>query len=235
MSFILDALKKSEHKRRAQAGGESAVLFEMSDKKIIARRRSLQLLIILLLLGILLLLAGLLWQRPWKATDRSGLSEIEIVEPSVPAPAAQAQVEIPAPAAQTQEDVEPAPQPSLAEPEETTATVPVPSAADTQPTPGPVQTAPAVPVTSRAPEAAQDQVYTISDLPPDVRRRLPALQMALHAYNAADADASLVQINGRLVREGAQIAEDLMVDEITSDGVILRSGIYRFLLPRRGQ
>ena len=33
MSFILDALKKSEYKRRAQAGGESVTLYDVSEKK----------------------------------------------------------------------------------------------------------------------------------------------------------------------------------------------------------
>jgi len=224
MSFILDALKKSEHKRRAQAGGESAALFEMSGKKISARRRSLQLLIIFLLLGILLLLGVLVWQNPWNATDRSRMSEIVIAEPPAIAPAVQ-----------PQEDVQPTTQPSLAEPRKRAVTVPFPSAVATQPTPVPAQAPPVAPVTPTAQQPVEDQVYTISDLPTDVRRRLPALQMALHAYNATDADASLVQINGRLVREGAQIAENLSVDEITGDGAILRSGAYRFLLPRRGQ
>ncbi|MFO7813774.1 MAG: general secretion pathway protein GspB [Pelovirga sp.] len=235
MSFILDALKKSEHKRRAEAGESSAPLFEISEKKIITRRRSLQLLLIFLLLGILLLLTVLVWQGPWNVTDRSGLPEIVIAEPSASASATQDQVATPAPAAQPQEDVEPTSQSSVAEPGEGAANVPDPSAVFTQPTPVPDQVPPAEPVTTTAPEAVEDRIYPISDLPVEVRRRLPELQMALHAYNAADADASLVQINGRLVREGAQIAEDLTVDEITSDGAVLRSGRYRFLLPRRGQ
>ncbi|MBD1400694.1 general secretion pathway protein GspB [Pelovirga terrestris] len=235
MSFILDALKKSEHKRRAQAGGESVALFELYDKKIIARRRSLQLLMIVLLLAILLLLGVLVWQRPWNATNRSEMPEIGIAEPSVPAPAAQPPVVIPAPTAQSHEDLEPAPQSLVAQTGEPAAAVSAPSAEALQPVPVPVQGPAAEPVIMTTPPPLENQVYAISDLPTEVRRRLPPLQMALHAYNAADAAASLVQINGHLVREGTQIADNLSVDEITSNGAILRSGRYRFLLPRRGQ
>lgn len=249
MSFILDALKKSEHKRRAQAGGEPVTLYQGNEKKITQRRQSIIVVMIFLLLGIFLLLAVLVWQRPWMGRNNPELSVALAIDPparvparqgvaanqSAPAPIAQPQLEIPAGVAQPQEQVErPLQSPIDSSPDPDVAGQTM-SPVVTQSTPAMAEVLPGEPAAMVDAELAEDYVYSISDLPVDVRRRLPALQMALHAYNAADADASLVQINGRLVREGAQIAENLTVDEITGDGAILRSGIYRFLLPRRGQ
>lgn len=212
MSFILDALKKSEHKRRAKAGQEPQALFEPSAPTSSVSRRWIMIFVVLLLC-ILLLLAVLVLQR---SQNSQVLPErpLATVADTVVAPAPFPSV---APSVALQPDVEQQPRieesqgAGLEQRAEPTAAVPSSS------------------------EETEDQVYRISDLPTEVRRRLPALQMALHAYNAADADASLVQINGRLVREGAQIAENLTVEEITPDGAILRSGSYRFLLLRRGQ
>jgi hypothetical protein len=249
MSFILDALKKSEHKRRAQAGEESVTLYQGNDKKIAQRRQSIIIVMIFLLLGIFLLLAVLVWQRPWMGRDNPELPVALATNPPATVPARQGvAANNPAPALTAQPQVEiPAGVVPPQEQAERPLQSPIDSAPDpdvggqtrlpvvTQSTPTTAEVLPGEPVAMVNAELAEDRVYSISDLPVDVRRRLPALQMALHAYNAADADASLVQVNGRLVREGAQIAENLIVDEITGDGAILRSGIYRFLLPRRGQ
>jgi hypothetical protein len=213
MSFILDALKKSEHKRRAQAGQEPQTFFGPSTPTSSVSRRWI-LVLVVLLLGILLLLAVLVLQRspdPHVAPERLLARDAETAVSPAQLPSVVPSV-VPRPVVQGQPEGEGFPESALEQ-----------------------HTEPAPAVSSSPVVETEDQVYSISELPPEVRRGLPALQMALHAYNAADAAASLVQINGRLVREGAQIAENLSVDEITSDGAILRSGRYRFLLPRRGQ
>lgn len=208
MSFILDALKKSEHKRRALAGQESQAVFDAPAPASAVSRRWILVLVAFLLLCILLLLAVLVMQRsrnPQVLPTRPLATDVDSV--IAPAPSV-----VLRPLAQRQPELQVSQGAGQEQRSEPAAAVPVSPSVETG-----------------------DPVYRISDLPADVRRRLPALQMALHAYNAADKDASLVQINGRLVREGAQIAENLMVEEITVDGAILRSGSYRFLLPRRGQ
>lgn len=214
MSFILDALKKSEHKRRTVAGQEPQAIFEPPPPTSSVSRRWVLVLVALLLLCILLLLAVLVVQ-PSRNSHVLPPRPLTTVADTAIAPASLASVVpsvVPRPDVQGQPAGEGLPEPAVEQrPEPTTA----------------VSASPVV--------ETEDQVYSISDLPTEVRRRLPALQMALHAYNAADAAASLVQINGRLVREGAQIAENLTVEEITPDGAILRSSSYRFLLPRRGQ
>lgn len=218
MSFILDALKKSEHRRRALAGQEPQAIFEPPAPTSSVSRHWILVTVALLLLCILLLLAILVLQRS-RNSDVVPARPLATVTDTVVAPAPFPSV---APSIALQPDIQPdvQRQPRVQESQEAGLEQ---------------RTEPTAAVPSSPSEETEDQVYRISDLPTEVRRRLPALQMALHAYNAADADASLVQINGRLVREGAQIAENLTVEEITPDGAILRSGSYRFLLLRRGQ
>ncbi len=229
MSFILDALKKSEHKRRAEAGGNSVELDEVRENTTVKHRQSAQLLLIFLLLGVCLLLGVLVWQRPWSVPEHLESPVTTATEQTVIVPVARRPADISARVTHQQEGGMPLSPPEEERPRDV-ASVPAPLPAVKLPGSVSMTESPA------GPDVAVDTlVYRISDLPADVRRRLPALQMALHAYNASDAAASLVQINGNLVREGAQIAEQLTVDEITSEGAILRSDSYRFLLPRRSQ
>ena len=217
MSFILDALKKSEHKRKAEHDQEPRVVFDPAPVNTSVSRRWIPL-VVLLLLCVVLLLAVLVWQR----TGQEGvIPEQRVVDIESPAPEARGAVVMPVvppsealpPVLERQPEIEPLQAVAVAEQDD------APVREDS------------VPETA----ADQDRLFTIAELPADVRRRLPTLHMALHAYNANDAVASMVQINGRLVREGAQITDNLTVEEITMNGAILRTEGYRFLLPRRGQ
>ncbi|MBW6508538.1 MAG: general secretion pathway protein GspB [Desulfuromonadales bacterium] len=214
MSFILDALNKSERRRRALAGEEPQAICEPPAPIAAVSRRWILVAVALLFLCILLLLAILVVQS-------SRNSDVVLVQPLAPVADT---VVMPAPL--------PSPAPSIApQPDvQRQAGVEESEGAGLE-----QRTEPTAAVPSSPSAKTEDPVYRISDLPPEVRRRLPVLQMALHAYNPAAADASLVQINGRLVRAGAQLAENLTVEEITPNGAILRSGSYLFLLPRRGQ
>lgn len=226
MSFILDALKKSEHKRSTQAGQQAIEIYEPRGNRTNKRRSALQLLLIFLLLGILMLLVVVVLQRPWEPTaiteskTTDGLQEPVVV--SIPvSESSDVPIEV-SPVSQSQVETAGSLQPVVEE-----------------------RSVPAVVVAARSPIAAataspdvateEEILYSFAELPADVRGRLPVLQMALHAYNANDAGASLIQINGRLIREGAHIGDNLTVEEITANGAILRTDRYRFLLPRRGQ
>ncbi|MFO7765559.1 MAG: general secretion pathway protein GspB [Pelovirga sp.] len=222
MSFILDALKKSEHKRRARDEGEARAIFEPVGVKTSFSRYWIMLVVVLLLCAILLL-GVLLWQRSWQ--DDSTLEQpaaatrqrTTATQPSVAVPLAPSS-DVVRPAAQRQSEPD-----RLLKPVEEQPVGEQPDIAA-----APQNSTPAV-------SAAEDRIYSISELPANVRGRLPTLQMALHAYNPADPAASLAQINGRLVRKGSPAGDNLTVAEITADGVILRADDYRFLLPRRGQ
>lgn len=58
------------------------------------------------------------------------------------------------------------------------------------------------------------------DLSEELRARMPDLNMSMHFY-AKDPDRRLVRINGRLLREGARLSDDLELVEITPSGVTL--------------
>ena len=69
-----------------------------------------------------------------------------------------------------------------------------------------------------------------SDLPSSIRKTLPVMSVAVHAYSSMPGDR-LVSINGRMLREGDALAPDLRLEQITPDGMIFTYRGYRF---RRG-
>jgi general secretion pathway protein B len=69
-----------------------------------------------------------------------------------------------------------------------------------------------------------------ADLPQSIRKTLPVMTVAVHAYSDRAADR-LVSINGRLLREGDTLAPGLRLEQITPDGMIFSYRGYRF---RRG-
>ena len=74
------------------------------------------------------------------------------------------------------------------------------------------------------------KVYSLTDLPPSVRQDLPDIVISGHSYSP-DPSARLVLINGKTMREGQVITGGLILQQITSDGVILSYKGYRV---RRG-
>jgi len=58
----------------------------------------------------------------------------------------------------------------------------------------------------------------ISELPEDIQRQIPDLVFSSHLYSD---DFRLVNINGQMMREDEYIAPELLLVEITEDGVIL--------------
>jgi general secretion pathway protein B len=64
----------------------------------------------------------------------------------------------------------------------------------------------------------------ITELPVFVQQQIPALTFSSHLYSD---DFRMVNINGRMMREGETIAPGLTLLEITEDGVILSFGEYQ--------
>lgn len=75
-------------------------------------------------------------------------------------------------------------------------------------------------------------VPSINDLAPQATAGLPALAINLHVY-AGDPRQDFVVLNGRRYQQGAQLQEGPTLERITSDGVVLNHGGLRFLLPRQ--
>lgn len=92
--------------------------------------------------------------------------------------------------------------------------------------------APVKPSTARAAEqeGAVDDTEALpllQDLPSSLRKSLPPLQLAGHAY-AQSSDKRMIIINNRICREGDMVEDGLYLDRIIWEGVVLRYQNTRF-------
>ncbi len=72
---------------------------------------------------------------------------------------------------------------------------------------------------------------SIHQLPPQATAGLPTLNIDLHVYSG-DPGQRFVMINGQRLKEGGQLKEGPIVERITQEGAILNHQGTRFLLPR---
>jgi len=220
MSFILDALKKSETDRQQQTPAAFATV-PSSDGGPRAPRW-------LLLLGALLainliVLLGLLL-RPDDDTPPRAVATVDAVE-KAPAAAVTdfaAQIE----AARLNESQRQAPLPStqLQEPGATGVATDTGVRASGKPS---ADNAPA----SNTPARQSASLPTIYELQANGSIALPELHLDIHVYSEVPKDR-FVFINMSKQREGSQLSDGPTVDEITPDGVILDYRGTTFLLPR---
>jgi general secretion pathway protein B len=221
MSFILDALRKSELERQRQfAPGVAEFPLARPDRRLP---------VALVAIGVLLAL-------------NVGIVLFFVLRDS-PAPAAQA-TPASAPSAVSMSSAAAAPPRRRAAPETSPDDdyVPGEELPDVPPeiygdgaTAAP--DAPDPTLLPDAPVAGPDVTYTeapptpITELPAEATAGLPELSVDLHIY-AEDPAKRAVFINGRRYLQGAQIAEGPVVEEITRDGAVLKHRGRRFLLPR---
>ena len=260
MSFILDALRKSEHERQRQTG---PALVEVPVAAPRPRTNAWGTAAIVLLLVNLLVIGGLLLYRSGKAPPTAPAAPSaqdatvgQASAPPTPEPAAQASVTRTRPATSTPPMLRPA-EPA---PVETAGRNPL---ADEVPTQVPAMEYEAAaraaappagpPAVSAAPRRGGSVVYetlpesypvTSPNNPPPsatsnlpladeiaARSGLPELRLELHVYSTRPQDR-FVFINSRKYREGETTQEGATVKQITSDGVVLEAHGSRFLLPR---
>lgn len=214
MSFILDALRKSETERQRGIGPS------FSDVKSTARGRRVPILWIgigLLLLVNIVALGVLLVRRSDSvhaasvppASAPSTAPATDAKQPQAPPPATSASVASPLPAAA-------APSAGVAEDDGTE-----------QPAPEPLLDRPQL-----SNYASDAQLPTMNDVIMQGRARLPELHLDMHVFVQAP-EQRFVSINSHKFREGMQIEEGLRVERITPDGVVLNDRGLRFLLPRQ--
>ena len=259
MSFILDALRKSEHERQRQLGPSIAEL-PVARPAPAAPPWIWVALAALLTLNIALVAWFLSRETPAAVPQPvAGAPEglVPAAAPPSPAPTS-APVMTPPPAASPAPALAgAAPAPAGAPPAD-----PVGQAVETTPPPTPVmreirplaEEAAAEPVFSApafAAPAAPDPallpappppaprpapvtagVPTIDQLPPQATAGLPPLSVSLHIYANQPAQRA-VFINGARYREGDSLPGGAIVREITPDGAVIAYGGQRFLLPRQ--
>ena len=241
MSFILDALKKSETERQRQS------VPGLMDTRIATRPTRLPLwvvlLAVLLLANVIVLAVVLIRSNSTPAVAANGgASRTAAVLPPPAAPESNPAdhfspmdtnpvnpmyaPEIPVPPATT-----PAESAAPATPPRLTA---VPRLADELKVPPLRSVRRADPVlTDEDAKADNDEVLpTINELSLSGSQTLPELHLDVHVYGTKPTDR-FVFINMRKYHEGATLQEGPTVEHIRRDGVILNYHGLRFLLPRQ--
>ena len=233
MSYILDALRRADSEReRGSVPGlhtQPVSLARADDSPPRGAKRWVWLVAgsLLLLLGAL---AWFLLARQTLPADRMPLASASAVPvPATPTPlappTAPATSVSPAASSPAVPVALPIPVPSVRKPALRTAPavvnakVPKPSAK--------VQAAASAPVAS-APAFAKDaRIYTLNELPDEVRKDLPTLLIGGAMYSQTAANRMLI-VNGQLFHEGDTLAPGLMLEQIKLRSAVLRLKGYRY-------
>ncbi|MDT8451128.1 MAG: general secretion pathway protein GspB [Gammaproteobacteria bacterium] len=101
----------------------------------------------------------------------------------------------------------------------------------TQAPPTPALSAPASPapakVTPTAPSSTFEPLLDIDELPAEIRRQIPSMVFSAHVYSSNPVQRSLV-INNRFMEEGDAFSHDLILSEITRSGAVFTFRGHRF-------
>ena len=218
MSFILDALRKSEIERQRQSGPSMAEFPVARDD----RRLPIALVVIGLLLAVNIAVVVYFMLRDTGAPAAVTASAEPAAAPGPPPPVAASA---------------PQPSPAVASPLESQLLageeVLEPPAVYYE---APATQAPGAPDPTLLPEAGAGTAYGNAPSGDDfpvvaAATGLPELSVDLHVFTVDPAKRA-VFINGRRYTQGARIAEGPMIEEITADGVLLSYRGRRFVLPR---
>ncbi len=234
MSFILDALKKSESDRQRQNG---PALFEV---KVAPRRVGLPLWAVAIgvLLGVNLIIVMWMLLRHPAHPQSAGAAAAPAPVPAAVAPATAA----PQPAPVQPASVQAAPNTSAAPPGVPTPVAnaaqaqglpPAPAATgttDTNPEDLAPATEPAHLLGSHVQRGTAEGVPLYQDAAVVPGTHIPPLRLDLHVY-AARPEERFVMINMKKLREGDTLPEGVRVESITPEGAVLSYSGSRFLLP----
>ena len=223
MSFILDALKKSEVERQRQSTPG------LIDARVIARRRGLPTWAIvvgaLLIVNLAVLAVVLIRQH---ASAAAPITAAQARDGAAPDAAGAARHFSPMDAAPTFA-------PEIEVPQNTAP--PAPRSADVRPAEGP---RPATRPAARRPDPlltdpdgqGNDEVLpTIDQVHLTGPQALPEIHLDVHVYGTKPGDR-FIFVNGRKYHEGATLEEGPVLERIRRDGAVLDYRGLRFLLPR---
>jgi len=220
MSFILDALRKSELERQRQSGPSIAELPVARDDHRLPW--------VLLAIGVLLAVnAGGLLYFMLRADKPAVAPASAAPPPAATAPVASTPASVATVPAEAQQ---PPTNESMLADEEASIEPFRPEASSPPPAPDPTLLPNAT--VTYAPAPAADNPPSIDAMPAQATAGLPELSVDLHIYTDDPAKRA-VFINGRRYQRGAVLAEGPTVEEITRDGVVLSYRGQRFQLPRQ--
>jgi general secretion pathway protein B len=231
MSFILDALKKSEQDRVRQQAPTTLELPRGTQRRVVPIWMIG--VVLLLLLNCVLLL--LLWLR--REPVPASIAVMPAAAPVVTAPAT-TPVTRPTQTIRSLENEAGVTAPPADEFDPAYQSTPSTDSVTTTP----LNTAPLVRVvgaTSQTGEATAavpnrsvvSGMPTLESLGGHTALSLPAIRLDLHVYSS-NAKDRFVFINGKRYHEGDTTAEGVLIESITDEGAVLSSNGRRFLLPR---
>ena len=249
MSYILDALRKSEKERRR---GEVPGVLSQQDAPYPARKRRSPWPYIILA-PIVINIAVLLWvfnpfqQRTspqptgqtaparepvpaetGKANEEAagkGDQELKKSSPVVPAGGIQAPD-------QEKKKEQTRQQVSGKKPPDPTPRSDSVSAGPQQRTQPVQREAPENKASQEIPPPVPNRTYSLAELPQGLKQQLPALSLSLTVHSD-DRASRLATVNGQTVREGQTLSEGVRVEEILPDSVVFTFQGYRFSLQMR--
>jgi general secretion pathway protein B len=231
MSFILDALRKSEAaRRRSEAPDLFATMPQTAEPE---RARHAWPLWAIAGIGVLSLIVAI-WlvsrppATPVPTTSTADTPPVERAEAeTADAPTAPVEAITATSPAETVPIVE--------RPATPTAPVATPPAAASLPAPSTSQSAAAAPITTApnvtprelppppaslpATPPASDQPTALADLDPATRNQLPPLKLSMHLWNET-ASSRFVILDGQRLKEG-DVLGDIVIERITRDGAVL--------------
>lgn len=222
MSYILDALRKSEIERKQGEVPDLGASMQIIHKP----RRTPSSALVWLVLLVLLVNGGLLGWVFWPKSR-----SVEVAAPAASAPVT---VKAPTPAERPRVKAE------MNEFDQV-ATSPVPPVTAQPGVPVAVQPSVTVmeePAISAAPEAripeadntaaAKSSVPSLGSMPADFQRQVPDLTFNSHIYSSK-AEARRIMINDQYLKQGGRF-QGMTVEEITEDGVVLSLQGQSFLV-----
>ena len=226
MSYILEALKKSDQQRQRGA----TPTLQVAQVTVAAPKRPL--FIYYSLLAVILLGAGIMigWLHPWQPEQMPPVSEAIAAETNISMQQQAAPAPIPAlpelPGKTAQEFLKQNPAPAVQ---------PVPVADAMKPsTPARASSGEAgavspMPDKSARPAsvAQEQQALPVNELPVQIQQEIPAMTVQLHAYSSVP-NERLASINSIRLREGESLMPGLRLEQITPDGMIFSYKGYRF-------
>lgn len=258
MSFILDALKKLEHKRQRSSVPNLLTIYDFASEK--PKKNSVWL---YLLIAVLLLNAGMLliWLRPWQSekqvtvkqsadiqkhesmTTESGkeVSDVHVPDSSLSrsiakteikklkaAPSVKQALAVPQNQPQAQPKTDRIVSDEPTIPSNTKKTQEITATAHGN-TPAINHQSNEPPIYVHTRDSSEQRILEKNELPLSVQQELPNISIRGHIYSN-DLTSRIVNINGQIIREGETVTAGLKLEEITEYGVILSYKGYRFTI-----
>ena len=224
MSYILDALRKADAERERGSVPSIHAQPSFAGARPAGPAPASRLWIVVTMIGALLALVAAM--AVYLLFGRSPASEV--AKPAAP-PTSTVAAAPAAPAASTPAPVTVAP--ALPAPPPPVRKARAAPAASAPPAATPTTAASAPASTPRPPPTAktEERIYTLDELPDDIRRQLPALSVGGSMYSPTPA-SRLVIINGQVLREGEHITPDLLVQQIRLKSAVMSFKGYRYTL-----